>query len=98
MPVNAGWQWKAGEYPHQTGCAICKSSPRAAFAERWYRLPRNPLECEIFRRKRHKRVPKQGKAIGVIDMHLSTTFVVLRKLQMYCVAAECLARLRSWPV
>ena len=29
MPVSVGWKWKVGEYPHQTGCSICKASPRA---------------------------------------------------------------------
>jgi hypothetical protein len=33
MPVNAGWKWKAGEYRHETGCSISKSSPREAFDE-----------------------------------------------------------------
>jgi hypothetical protein len=34
MPVNAGWKWKAGEYPLRTGSSIAKSSPLEAFDER----------------------------------------------------------------
>jgi hypothetical protein len=34
MPASVAWKWKAGAYPHQTGCSTCKSSPRAVFDER----------------------------------------------------------------
>ena len=30
---QCGGKWKAGAYPHQTGCSTCRSSPRAAFDE-----------------------------------------------------------------
>src|SRR5215475_3643062 len=34
MPVNAGWQWKAGEYPPMIGSSIYRSSPQEAFNAR----------------------------------------------------------------
>src|SRR5262249_38872963 len=33
MQVSGGGKSKVGEYPQQTGCSTCKSSPRAAFDE-----------------------------------------------------------------
>jgi len=32
--ASVGWKWKAGAYPPQIGCSICRSSSRAAFAAR----------------------------------------------------------------
>ena len=31
MPGNRGWKWKGDASPPQTGCSICKASPREAF-------------------------------------------------------------------
>src|SRR5207244_10247312 len=45
MPVSVAWKWKADAYPPQTGCLICRSSPRAAFDERCHAPPHNSVEC-----------------------------------------------------
>jgi hypothetical protein len=47
MQVSAGYKWKAGEYPLQTGCSACKSLPQEAFDERPHALPRNAVECGL---------------------------------------------------
>jgi hypothetical protein len=44
---KCGWKWKAGDCPPQTGCSICRSSPRAASAERGCPLPHNSVECVV---------------------------------------------------
>src|SRR5262245_51208888 len=45
MLASVVWKWKAGAYPHQTGCSICRSSPPEAFDERRHALPHNAVEC-----------------------------------------------------
>src|SRR5712671_1410485 len=42
---QCGVGWKADEYPPQTGCSTCKSSPQAAFDEWGHTPPLNSVEC-----------------------------------------------------
>src|SRR2546428_9868212 len=46
MLGSVGWRWKADEYPQQTGCSPCKSSPQAAFDEWGHTPPLNSVECD----------------------------------------------------
>src|SRR5439155_24413554 len=49
MPGSVAWQWKADDYPRQTGSSICRSSHQEAFDERCRTLPRNSVECGFSR-------------------------------------------------
>src|SRR5262249_51886495 len=48
MPAAVAWKWKEADYPHETGCSICKSSRPEAVNERRKLLPLNPMECAFY--------------------------------------------------